>query len=940
MLNNSVQRILLVVVCLIGYVTLPAQAAEEERWEKAIDQVSKSVLAIRVDGTRAFDTDVNNSVQATGFVVDAERGIVLTNRHVVKPGPAVATGMFLNREEIDLIPIYRDPIHDFGFFKYDPSELEYNQPEALQLKPERVQIGREIRVIGNDGGEQLSILSGTISRLDRHAPSYGAGKFNDFNTFYIQAASSTSGGSSGAPVIDINGNAIALNAGANMRTASSFYLPLDRVVEAFKRLQKGEAIPRGTLQTTFGYEAYDELQRLGLSDATERQVREQDPDAIGLLTVAVIAPEGPAADKLEPGDIVLKINQEWVRHYVALAEVLDGHVGAQVVMTIERGGEMMDVELAVQDLEAITPSRFLDVGGAIFHNLSYQVARPFNIPIEGVYVARQGYMLGNESINRGNVIISIDGKAVKSIDEAEEILKGIADGELFEVRYFGLGNPKQELQRFVTMDRRWFPAETCQRDDGQGLWTCQAWPAPPENHVQKPGSTTFADSDDRRIEKLSPSIVTVEFDMPYPVNGIRNAHYVGAGLIVDAEQGWVLVDRNTIPINMGDVRITFAGSLEVPGKVEFIHPFHNLAIVSYDPALIGDTPVKAAKFSKRKLERGDDVWLVGAKSNQQFTSHKTTVSSLDIINLPLPSVPAFRETNLEIVKLTSQVNTVGGVLSDKRGEVQAYWTSFEYQNGRNMDFILGGIQAEVVVDMLESVKGDLKKHLHAFSTEMQMLSLSKARRRGLPNDWALKIEKHDPKHRNVLYVVRIAAGSPAEELLEEGDLILAVNGEIVNTFREVERAARNSKAMFTISRKGEILDIELPSQELASTSVDRIIGWAGAVFQLPHREMAEQRALTEPSLFVSWTWPGSPASHYGLNANLRLIELEGMPVTGFESFISALKKAKGRESVRMKVLTLNGREQALTLKPDEHYWPTYELVNGAEGWRRSVLEAL
>ena len=102
--------------------------ADEVTWKNSLARASLSVVSIKIDSPRAFDTEWSSSSQATGFVVDAENGLILTNRHVVTSGPVRAEALFLNNEEIELIPIYRDPVHDFGFFKYNPDDLKYILP--------------------------------------------------------------------------------------------------------------------------------------------------------------------------------------------------------------------------------------------------------------------------------------------------------------------------------------------------------------------------------------------------------------------------------------------------------------------------------------------------------------------------------------------------------------------------------------------------------------------------------------------------------------------------------------------------------------------------------------------------------------------------------------------------------------------------------------------
>jgi pro-apoptotic serine protease NMA111 len=915
--------------------TLPTR--ENATWAATLERIAKSVVAIEIDGTRAFDTEWSTSAQATGFVIDAEKGLILTNRHVVTPGPVTAGATFLDREEVQLYPVYRDPVHDFGLYRYDPSKLKFIKPQSLPLFPEGAQIGREIRVIGNNAGEQLSILAGTIARLDREAPVYGSGKYNDFNTFYLQAASGTSGGSSGSPVVDIEGRVIALNAGGATGNASSFYLPLGRVRRAVELIRAGKPVTRGTLQTVFGYTPFDELRRLGLAGDTEAAIRKDFPAGTGMLVVTEVQPGSPAFGALQPGDVLVKVDDRYVTQFEPLETLLDDAIGRTVTLEVQRGGKSMKTPLVVGDLDAITPAAFVEFGEAVVHDLSYQQARHFNLPVGGVYVANPGYALASAGVPRAALITAVNGKPVERLAAFRAVLDGLGDGDRATVRYTTMDDPNGSVLKSFRMDRRWFPARQCQRDDALGIWPCQDLPAGASPKPVSPGSTTFPGNADPLITKLAPSLVHLKFDMPYPVSGITERNYHGTGLIVDAARGLVVTDRNTVPVALGDVRITFAGAIEVPGKVEYVHPLHNLAIVSYDPALIGTTPVKAAKFDTSGLRVGQQVTVVGLDGDGDLKSRATAVASMDPLQLPLSRTMQFRDGNVEVAQLLNPPTDFDGVLANARGEVLGLWSSFSFESGRETLQGNRGVPIDLVGEMVEHLRSG--QPLHTLDADLTLQPLSAARELGLSEAWVRRLEKANPERRQVLSIVRLTGGAKSSRVLQQGDLLLAVAGQPVTQFREVERLAGNQDSVaVTVWRGDSELTLTVPTTALPGTDVDRIVLWAGATLQAPHRAMSTQRGIKPEGVYVSYFTFGSPATRYRLLPGRRIIEVDGQPTPDLDAFLKVVGGRPDRASIRLRTLTWNNSPEVITLKLDRHYWPTYEMRRTAVGWERHAID--
>ena len=931
-------------------ILLLTSLAIAQSWEDTIARVSPSIVSIQVSSNRYFDTERTSSSVATGFVVDAELGIILTNRHVVEPGPVSAKAILLNSEEVSLKPIYRDPIHDFGFYQYDPSEVRFLELRALSLCLDCAQVGLDVRLIGNDAGEKISILEATLARLDRQSPNYGIGRFNDFNTFYYQAAAGSSGGSSGSPVLNQNGEVVALNAGGRSSAASSFFLPLDRIDRALKLVQENKAVSRGGLLGTLQQVPFPDAKRLGLSSEEEVAFRSQFPETDGVLVLKQIVPDGPLSEWAKVGDVLISIDGQRISGFVELDALLDNHVGDSVALEVQRAGKTIKQQVTVADLHLVSPDELIIGCNGSFNDLSYQLARHYNIPIQGVTIAFAGYCFSNAGVERGNVIKSIDGQQIDNTDQLWTILQQIEDDQPIEVTYFSFRNPRQMNRRIVHWDRTWFPLEKWTRNDEIGRWTIeQGDDAPEAKESQLYPQPNFNNQQislpkrDKWGVKIQDSLVTIKYSIPLSVEGVYGNAFFGAGVVVDAERGLISVDRDTVPIALGDLEIIFAGEVRVPGQVVYLHPEHNIALVQFDVSQLPEGSFSAINMGVPESDagfvwnEGEPVLVYGLNYDYVFQGAMTELEKGLFLQMPSARRPFFREANLEVGVLKDSKDLVGGVVLNKRGELKGQWGSFpdlsSPEQERNMYVIPTFVIQEAIASYLE------KSSIRTLGVEFTTLNWIDASEFGLSQ---ARIQSFGSNKRpdEWFMIDRVSSNAPSASKLQNGDILIAVEGGLIENFRKLERIYRlQSDVELTILRRGELHNISVETLALENQTQDLILGWGGALIHDVPWYASMQSGSPMEGAYVAWCWSGSPCGRDRLYPTLRIVSVDQQTVNSVQDVVNIVSNPECPLDVRIEVETLKGKPSTIVLETDTMYWGTEVLERSIDtnSWTRTKI---
>jgi putative serine protease PepD len=311
-------------------ISLPTPAPETGRVTSAVTTVANAVLPSVVLIKVATATE---SGTGSGFVIDAANGYILTNNHVVTAGgSAPATNMsvvFQDGTQVKGKVVGRDASYDLAVVKVQAKGLK-----QLQLgDSSKVRVGDPVVAIGAPLGLQGTVTTGIVSALNRPVAAGEGDKPAFINA--IQTDAAINPGNSGGPLVDSEGNVIAVN--------SAIARSPDSTGSTSGNIGLGFAIPSNQARRTA-----EELIRTGKAehpiigvslDSSYQGEGVKVSDQASSTGVAPVTKGGPADQAgIKAGDIITKIGDQPVTEPDELIVAIRAQrPGDTVTLTVKSG---------------------------------------------------------------------------------------------------------------------------------------------------------------------------------------------------------------------------------------------------------------------------------------------------------------------------------------------------------------------------------------------------------------------------------------------------------------------------------------------------------------------------------------------------------------------------------------------------------------------------
>ena len=268
----------------------------------------------------------------SGVIVDARRGHVLTNHHVIEQASEIRVTLNDGRELKGEL-LGSDPDTDVALVQIPAQDLQ-----AIPLgNSDRLRVGDFVVAIGNPFGLSQTVTSGIVSALGRSG--LGIEGYEDF----IQTDASINPGNSGGPLINLRGELVGINtailAPSGGNVGIGFAIPVNMVEAIRRQIVDHGGVHRGTFGVT-------------LQDLTPDLARAMKlaPDSRGAVVSGVKSGSAAARAGLRAGDLIVRLNDRMIGDAGDLKTQLAlMRVGDRVTLKVVRDGKHKRLKARIAD---------------------------------------------------------------------------------------------------------------------------------------------------------------------------------------------------------------------------------------------------------------------------------------------------------------------------------------------------------------------------------------------------------------------------------------------------------------------------------------------------------------------------------------------------------------------------------------------------------------
>ena len=287
------------------------------------------------------------NISGTGFIYKKKSGkaYILTNYHVVAKNDKLKV-ILSNDNSVNATYVGGDEYLDIAVISINDSGIK--QIAKLGSSSKTI-LGDTVFTVGSPVGDEYrgTVTRGILSGKDRLVAVSVSGGAEDYVMKLLQTDAAMNPGNSGGPLCNAKGEVIGMNSLKLVKSeveGMGFAISIEDILAHIDNFEKGESIKRPYLGISMvNLENKEALTYFKMNDKIKTKLTKG-------VVIEEVQKDSSADGKLKSCDIVIKINRQKVDNMAYFRyELFKYEVGDKITLTIERNGQLKDINIVLKE---------------------------------------------------------------------------------------------------------------------------------------------------------------------------------------------------------------------------------------------------------------------------------------------------------------------------------------------------------------------------------------------------------------------------------------------------------------------------------------------------------------------------------------------------------------------------------------------------------------